>query len=185
MLTQLLGASHGDAQTPTMYLPEVDKATVSLMVDLLYSGRTGLCSLENISELNNLLSSLGLKQLFKSLKFSEAEIPPDRRQMDSKFFRQRSRVEKVLNVLEVSEEEDYIEFVDKEKLILNVLEVSEEYNDSLEILEVSEDEDISEASNSLKRHNLESEAGTGTQHEQRDSKLSPDNCRATAKDQQG
>jgi len=174
MLSQLLGTRQlENKQTPIIYLPEVDKVTVSLMVDLLYSGRTGLCSLENISELNNLLYSLGLKQLLKSLKFSEAEIQPDRRRMDSKLFRQRSRVENVLNVLEVSEEEDDIVLVDKEKFILNVLEVSEEeYNDSLDILEVSEDEDISEASYSLTRYNLESEAGTVTQHERRDSKLS-------------
>jgi len=82
LLTQLLGASHGDVQTPTLYLPEVDKATVSLMVDLLYTGQS-LCSLENFSELNNLLNSLGLKQLLQSLEFDEAEIQHGR--TDSNF----------------------------------------------------------------------------------------------------
>ena len=72
MLTQLLGTNEGYAQTPTLYLPEVDKATVSLMVDLLYMGE-GHCSLDNFSELNNLLNSLGLRQLLKSLDFLEAD----------------------------------------------------------------------------------------------------------------
>ena len=70
MLSQLLGTSEGYAQTPILYLPEVDKATVLLMVDLLYKGE-GHCSLENFSELNNLLNSLGLRQLLKSLDFLE------------------------------------------------------------------------------------------------------------------
>jgi len=73
MLTQLLVASQGDVQTPTLHLPEVGKATVSLLIDLLYTGQS-LCSIENFSELNNLLNSLGLKRLLQSLELSEAEI---------------------------------------------------------------------------------------------------------------
>jgi len=82
MLTQLLGDSQGDVQTSTLYMPEVDKATVLLMIDLLYTGQS-FCSFENISELNNLLNSLGLKQLLQSLEFSEAEIQHGR--ADSNF----------------------------------------------------------------------------------------------------
>jgi len=119
---------------------------VTLMVDLLYSG-LGFCSLENFYKLNNLLNSLGFIQLL-------------------------SRVEKVLNVLEVSEEEDDIVFVDKE--VLDVLEVSEseeEYNDALDILQDSADEDhVSEASY-LKRNDLKFTEAEN-QHRQMDFKLS-------------
>jgi len=71
MLTQLLGTTI--LHTPTLLLPEVDSSTVMLLADLLYTGKCVFSTYQELSNVKNLLNSLGLKKLLKSLEFYEAE----------------------------------------------------------------------------------------------------------------
>jgi len=73
MLKELLNTSHLQGHSATLHFPEVDSVTVSLMVDLLYTGQS-ICTLKDFSDLNNLLNSLGLSQLLKSLECIENNI---------------------------------------------------------------------------------------------------------------
>ena len=53
MLKELLNMSHLQGHLATLHFPEVDSVTVSLMVDLLYTGQS-ICTLKDFSDLNNL-----------------------------------------------------------------------------------------------------------------------------------
>lgn len=71
MLTQLLGTT--SIHTPTLLLPEVDSSTMMLLTDLLYTGKCYFSTYQELSRVRDLLTSLGLQKLLKSLEFYEAE----------------------------------------------------------------------------------------------------------------